>query len=269
MDIGLIMIFLLIEVIGLLLLVFIVWLMHAKIGEYPEPLPLSENPKKEIKEALVFYVIFVIVLIIAVIVGIYFMLFSSGPYTLEGALLAIVFFTIPSFLLPAIYVIRVSKWNSKDLGLTTEIQQPIIFYFMIVVVIISTIWRFIMGTPTPLPLLVLLLNIYANAFLEEFLFRGIIQSKFERAMGQVKAWKWASIIFGLAYIPINFVIPIILGVDIATTIIIGCFLLAGQILSGFMFGILYTKTRNLITCIIIHYFSNFLAIIIVSIIILS
>ena len=130
---------------------------------------------------------------------------------------------------------------------------------MIVIVIVATVLRFIMGTPTPIPLIIIFLLIYQNSFLEEFLFRGIIQSKFERSMGQVKAWKWTSIIFGLVHVVNDFVIPIMLGVDIATAIILGCFMLAGQILSAFMFGILYIKTRNLITCITIHYLSNYLA----------
>lgn len=128
MDIGLIIIFLLIESIALVVMLVIVWIMHAKIGEYPEQLPLSEDPKKELKEALFFYVIFVIFLIITVYIGFtYYTKFASDPYAIELVLLVIVLFTVPSFLLPAIYVTRVNKWNSKDLGLTTKIQQPIVF----------------------------------------------------------------------------------------------------------------------------------------------
>jgi len=68
--------------IGTLLL--IVWLLHAKIGEYPEPLPLSEVPKREIRETLFLWIIFFAFLIFdAIIIFVFFESQLSNRYSME------------------------------------------------------------------------------------------------------------------------------------------------------------------------------------------
>lgn len=258
-----VIIFIVMIVIQICILLFIIWIMHAKIGEYPEPLPLSEDPKRELKEALLLSVLFMIVLTIFLLVVIFFYSeLLSEQYSIGGLLIFTAVITIPS-LVSLIFVNRVNKWDAKDLGLTTEIQQSKVFVFALIVVIVFEIIDLMSGgVPEPAPLLFLLIVIYQNSILEEFFWRGIIQSKFERAMGQVKSWKWTGIIFGLAHIFNDFMIPILLGFDIATALIFGCIMLSGQIISGWFFGIIYTKTRNLIPCIIVHYLSNYLPLIV-------
>lgn len=96
-------------------------------------------------------------------------------------------------------------------------------------------------------------------FLEEFLFRGVIQSKLERALGQNKGWFYAGIVFGLIHIPTNFFGPLWEAGD--ASIIAGLLLLVGQIMNGWWYGIAYTKTRSLIPCIIMHYMADFLILI--------
>jgi hypothetical protein len=109
----------------------------------------------------------------------------------------------------------------------------------------------------------LLIALYQNIFLEEFFFRGVIQSKFERAWGQNKAWILGGVIFGLIHIINDYFLPLILGEVFGTVIIVGSLALVMQILNGWFLGILYMKTRNLIPCIIVHFISNYLTAILV------
>jgi len=115
----------------------------------------------------------------------------------------------------------------------------------------------IRGSPAPVPVFFLLMSIYAVVFLEEFLYRSVIQSKLERAIGQNKGWFYAGIVFGLIHIPANFFAPFWQTGD--PNIIAGLLLLGGQILNGWWYGIAYIKTRSLVPCIAMHYMADFLA----------
>jgi len=167
--------------------------------------------------------------------------------------------TIPGIIVPAVYVIRVNKWKAKDLGFTKQFLQPSVAIAAFIFVVGTTIFRFITGTPEAIPPLAAILVLYETCFFEEFFFRGIILSKFERAMGQKKALIWSSIIFGLLHVFTDFIFPIMLGGDVTTVMVL-------QILSGLNFGIIYIKTRNIIVGIVIHYLNNYLAGIIVTLI---
>ncbi len=93
-------------------------------------------------------------------------------------------------------------------------------------------------------------------FIEEFLYRGVIQSKLERALGQKKGWFYGGIIFGLAHIPANFFAPF--WATGTVDIVAGLLMLGVQIVNGWWFGIAYTKTRSLIPGIIMHYIADFM-----------
>ena len=121
---------------------------------------------------------------------------------------------------------------------------------------------FIRGTPDPVPVFFLVISLYSTVFLEEFLFRGVIQSKLERALGLHKGWFYGGIIFGLMHIPTNFFGPLWEAGD--ASILTGFFLLIGQIMNGWWFGITYTKTRSLIPCLILHYMADFLILVLVG-----
>jgi len=163
-------------------------------------------------------------------------------------------------------VIRINKWKLKDLGFTKHVLQPSVAIAAFIFVVGTTFFRFISGNPVAIPAIAAILVLYETCFFEEFFFRGIILSKFERAMGQKKALLWSSIIFGLLHIFTDFIFPIMLGGDVTQVIFLGSFMMVLQILSGLNFGIIYIKTRNLFVGIIIHYLNNYLAGIIASII---
>jgi len=243
--------------IGTLLL--IVWLLHAKIGEYPEPLPLSEVPKREIRETLFLWIIFFAFLIFdAIIIFVFFESQLSNRYSMEILLVVASLNTVPGLIIGYLFVTRVNGWNIKDLGLTTGIRNKNAWIFAILITIVINIVSLMFVSPTPAPVLFLLVALYQNIFLEEFYFRGVIQSKLERAWGQNKAWIWGGIIFGLMHIINDYAIPLILGGDVGSVIITGTLLLFIQIINGWFLGILYIKTRSLLPCIIVHFISNYL-----------
>ena len=153
---------------------------------------------------------------------------------------------------------RVNGWRIKDLGLTTEILNRNVWIFAILIAVIINIVSLMFVSPTPAPVLFLLVALYQNIFLEEFYFRGVIQSKLERAWVQNKAWIWGGIIFGLMHIVNDYAIPLLVGGDVGSVIIIGTLLLFIQTINGWFLGILYIKTRSLIPCIIVHFISNYL-----------
>jgi membrane protease YdiL (CAAX protease family) len=247
-------------------LVFTIWLFHAKIGKYPEPLPKSKIPKRELREAGFLYVIYTISLICLALLFITFKPTAfSEPYSIEGTLAVIAIFSITGFLIPILFVIRVNKWTAKDLGITTDIQQPRVFVAAVIIIIILLFGKNIfISDPEPAPLLFLVLALYSNIFIEEFFFRGIIQSKFERVMSQKQSWIWMGIVFGLIHIPSNILGSLSQESDIGIVLILNMFALINQIISGWFFGILYMKTRNLIPPIFVHYINNYLMIILIS-----
>ena len=102
----------------------------------------------------------------------------------------------------------------------------------------------------PIPVSDLLWALYVTVFVEEFFFRAIIQGKLERALGQNKAWFYGGILFGLAHVVTN---SFVRGLDIGP----GVIELAGQIIAGWTFGIIYMKTRSLLPSFVAHYFTDF------------
>ena len=105
-----------------------------------------------------------------------------------------------------------------------------------------------------LPLSALLVLFYSNAFLEEFAFRGVIQSLLERSLGQGKAILCGGILFGLTHI----------GLDVSTLAEAGgvpavLSALVLQTQAGWLLGIIFMKTRSLWSGIICHYLANWLS----------
>jgi membrane protease YdiL (CAAX protease family) len=245
-------------------LVVVTWLFHTKIGDYPEPLPLSDNPKKEIREGLILVsIVFGFLVIGAIVIVSFFTSQLLDPYPLELILFLTVLLSIPELVLGYLFVTRVNKWTINDLGLTTKIQTKKVMIYAIFITIIINIASLMFVTPTPIPFLFLLIVLYENIFLEEFFFRGIFQSKFERAIGQKKALLWTGIIFGLIHVINNYAMPLYLGGEIRDVIISGTLALILQIINGWYLGIIYMKTRNLLPGIIVHFLSNYLAAILI------
>lgn len=80
------------------------------------------------------------------------------------------------------------------------------------------------------------------AVVEELLFRGLIQSCFERKLGPLRAAIWTGVIFGLFHFNPFQIIPLI---------VLGCF-----------FGILRMRSRSLIIAMTVHFLNNALAVVV-------
>ncbi|MHA2338896.1 MAG: CPBP family intramembrane glutamic endopeptidase [Candidatus Hodarchaeales archaeon] len=240
-------------------LLFLVWLIHKKVGEYPDPLPLSKHPRREIRDVFLFYIIALIfyVIITAVIFSVFSSQITTDRYAIEPAIFLTLTLTLPLLIIPFVYVRRVNSWNIEDMGLTTKVQNINVIVVAIIGTLILNIVALMFGKPLPVPLLFLLLAMYFNIFLEEFFYRGVIQSKLERILGQNKAWFYGGILFGLVHIFSDYFIPFLNGEEIHSVLVSGTGELIFQIVNGWFLGILYMKTRNLIPGIIVHFIANY------------
>jgi uncharacterized protein len=80
------------------------------------------------------------------------------------------------------------------------------------------------------------------AIVEELLFRGLIQSSFERKLVPVKAAVWTGIIFGLFHFNPFQIVPLII--------------------LGIFFGVLRMRSRTMIIAMTVHFLNNALAVVV-------
>jgi len=225
-------------IIPTLILIFFLYNFN-KLGEYPTPLPISQNPKKEYIEAVTYTLIAIL----------YFTLDIFILSRFNNSLgITLIFSTIMLLLIPSIIANYRDQWTSKDFGFTSEVKSKGI---VILGILFYAIFGFKNTFMVEVPWYLLLSLIYSNAFLEEFLFRGIIQSKLERAIGQKKAIIFQGIFFMSVHIPVNCFNFFLDGNSLR---LISAFLF--QLINGFIFGLIFMKTRNLWISVICHYLNN-------------
>jgi len=223
----------------------IFFILHRWIGKYPTPLPLSKDRRREILETIALWVF-------SVVVATMFLL-SRTPDELAApsnelwGLMSLVA-SVPNIVVPLLFVLLVKKWTAKDLGFSMPSARAVTIFAIAVFAFFGIIPIFL--GQEPLPVSNLLFSLYVTAFVEEFFFRAIIQGKLERALGQNKAWFYSGILFGLAHVVTN---SFVRGLDIGP----GAFMLIGQIIVGWIFGIIYMKTRSLLPSFVAHYVTDF------------
>ncbi|MFX1497047.1 MAG: lysostaphin resistance A-like protein [Promethearchaeota archaeon] len=230
-----------------LFLIVILILLAKFIGKYPQPFPLSKNPKKEIIEAITLW-------------GIVFTYISISIFLLSPILIkllgdsfyiGVLFGTVINLIIPLAIVIYINKWNYTELGLSMKIESPSIVIFSIVCYLLLGIYTFFRLGRRDIYWYVLLILLYSNAFLEEFFFRAILQSKLERALGQKYAIICQGILFLLIHIPAN------LSRFMIDQNLIWCLWNFGfQFIHGINYGLIFMKTRNLWPSVICHYLTN-------------
>jgi membrane protease YdiL (CAAX protease family) len=105
-----------------------------------------------------------------------------------------------------------------------------------------------------MPSWLVMMSLYQPAFTEEFLFRGVIQGKLERALGQNKAWFYSGILFGLMHTSVNFFGQQWYrhGEEVLNALV----LLVIQTIAGWSFGIMYMKSRSLWPSAIAHFLTD-------------
>ena len=181
------------SLIGLLL-----WVLHKYIGSYPAQLPRSEKPQSDIWIVMLLWVVAVLsrgFLMVSVMPWVN--RFVSDPLLRELSLAP--FLTLVYVAMP-LSLIQRNRWLLKDLGISLKSQSPDVSIFAIVFGVLSGCIAYLTGQ-TVVGLEShhwgqLLLLVYNNAFVEEFYFRGVIQSLLEGAIGQTRALLWSGIFLG-------------------------------------------------------------------------
>ncbi|KPU63361.1 hypothetical protein EP1X_03205 [Thermococcus sp. EP1] len=229
--------------------ILFVLLAHKKIGSYPSPLPKSENPKRELLEAVTIWLI-----IFASIT--YIVLFGAESYpsiAIGGIKFSMHFFLV--LLLPFVVEVVIYKRGARELGFRSPIAwkpaAALVGFGMF-----FGFFAFLFEGSVSTSMDKLIIGFLSPSFKEEWFYRATLQSKLERALGQNKAWFFGGLLFGLAHIPTNFFGPLweASGYSIAAAL----FRFLGQCAFGWLWGILYMKSRSIFPAVIAHYFADFL-----------
>jgi membrane protease YdiL (CAAX protease family) len=234
----------------------LVWLLHSKIGEYPAPLPRSKKPIREIFQvSFLWGLAFMTSTLMAVWITptLDNLKFDRTLRELLIApLFAVIYIAIPLFV-----VIHFNGWTVKDLGITLKSQSRSVAIFAVTLGFVTGSIAFINNQAVIgidlLPWGSLVLLIFTNSFTEEFYHRGIIQSLLERAAGQRNALLWGGILFGLTHVVFD-----ITRLMETKGVIAILFALLLQTMAGWLFGIMYMKTRTLWPGIVFQYLLNWL-----------
>ncbi len=226
-------------------------LLRFVIGKFPAPLPESKDRNREIWEALGLWAI----LLIAVTIAVFTVPESELVAPSFTGVVKINLVLSPFWILiPLFVVLQVNKWTSKDLGFTMPRSRSVTIFTLMVFGFSGIFPLFNSSGFKPLPVWLVLMSLYQPAFTEEFFFRGVIQGKFERALGQNKAWFYSGILFGLLHAAPNFIGQqwYAHGESIVNALV----LLVLQIIAGWIFGIIYMKSRSLLPSILGHYLTD-------------
>ncbi|MBY9014697.1 MAG: CPBP family intramembrane metalloprotease [Candidatus Lokiarchaeota archaeon] len=230
-----------------ILLILILILLAKFIGTYPTPFPHSENPATEKKE--------VIILCFLMLIYLSFFIYLLSPYFIsmfgDSYIIGVIFGTFINFLIPFIYVVYKNKWTSRDLGLNSKVRSWSVGIISISSYLLLGFYSFFRSEPIELYWYSLLLLLYSNAFLEEFLFRGIVQSKLERSVGQKRAIIYQGVLFMLIHIPAN-----LIRFTIDGNLVRFFWSFGFQLLHGVIYGLVFLKTRSLWPAVICHYLTN-------------
>ena len=210
-----------------------------ELGKYPAPLLRSKNPRKEVIEVVIYTLIVISYLTINIFV---LNRFRDSFYIALG------FSTIIYLLIPLTYARYKDHWTSKDLSITSKVKSR---WIVIVSIIFHIFFGFKNTLTAEISWYLLLIYFYSNAFLEEFLFRGVIQTKLERAIGQKKPIIYQGFLFMSIHIPVNSFQFFLDGNSLRFISAFGF-----QLINGIIFGLIFLKTRNIWISVICHYLNN-------------
>lgn len=243
------------SLIGLLL-----WVLHKYIGSYPAQLPRSEKPHRDIWIVMLLWVVALLSRgILMVTVMPWLNRSVSDPFLREISLspfLTLVYVALPLSLL------RRKGLFFREFRITLKTQSLDVSIFAILFGVLSGCIAYLNGqTVVGLEshhwgdLFVLFYN---NAFIEEFYFRGVMQSLLERALGQMKALLWGGILYGSVHIMLD------ISILSDTGVLFVLFAVLLQTMAGWLLGMIFMKTRSLWPGIICHYLVNWLPSILTS-----
>lgn len=93
-------------------------------------------------------------------------------------------------------------------------------------------------------------NAVLFAFFEEVLFRGLIQTRLESALGAVWSWVLTGLFFGFYHYYVHFLVP---GQALTTASLLQLLYLTAF---GMLLGVIFAKTRSLIPSYLVHLVNN-------------
>jgi CAAX protease family protein len=235
----------------------VLWVLHQWIGRYPPPLPRSRDRGRELQEVLLLWLVAVAVPIVRIHAVAPWLERALPDRTLRE-LVNVPLLSLAYLVLPLIVIVQRHGWSAADLGLVWRVQSKGVAAFAVAFGVLSGCVPFLTGQAVmgfdPLPAGEFLLLVYTNSFLEEFYHRGVIQSKLERALGQGRAVLWGGILFGLTHVAFD--ISRLLTTQGVIAVALAVLL---QSMAGWLFGIIYMKTRSLWPGIVCHYTINWLS----------
>ncbi len=225
-------------------------LLRFVVGKYPDPLPKSKDRRREILESIGLWAAVSIALTVAVFIIPENELNNPTPQVVLKTNLLLSPFWV---LIPLFVVLKINKWGAEDLGFIKPRSRSVTI-FAIAIMVLLGILQFIDPGFRPMPSWLVVMSLYQPAFTEEFLFRGVIQGKLERALGQNKAWFYSGIMFGLMHASVNFFGQqwYLHGESILNAVV----LLLVQTIAGWSFGIMYMKSRSLLPSTIAHFLTD-------------
>ncbi|WP_040191227.1 CPBP family intramembrane glutamic endopeptidase [Clostridium culturomicium] len=165
---------------------------------------------------------------------------------------------------PTILFIILNKEKLSSLGISKKnILNSIIIglicslVYMVTYIIINNSNYFLAISRIDFKLFVSLLYLFVYcmviAIVEEFLYRGYLQTRLVASYGNKRGLLFSTIIFTLMHLP-QWMSNNNFSISITDILLQG----SGILPLSFVFGYLYMKTKNLTSCIILHTFSNWI-----------
>ncbi|MHA2030580.1 MAG: CPBP family intramembrane glutamic endopeptidase [Candidatus Kariarchaeaceae archaeon] len=237
----------------LLLLIVLVIIIINNINDQTPVFPEPHDPSQ--KQLLTLKVILSLVIVISTFLSL--TIFVINPLFIDWGMNSFMLWVTESTLIfliiPLFYVKRIDNWVYADLGFTSSLQSKNVTIVGIIGYFFFGVARYFVLSPVDIPVYVLIVAVYSNAFLEELVFRSIILSSLMRIYPHEKALFLQTLIFVLLHIPHNVYVFLNNG-----DLLLLFFAFGFQFLHGWVFGLLYVRTRNIYPSIVCHYCSNWL-----------
>jgi membrane protease YdiL (CAAX protease family) len=221
------------------------------VGEMPEPLSKSQNPKRDN-----FFVLFLFILHFVILIPYHSYVLAHPMRTPENrALYGLFVYGMPMLVVAFYVVMKQDGWTWQDLGFRSKMQNKATMIIPTIFLVIQTAVGALMGLPRPVSVWILLLAILMAPMFEEIIHRGIIQNKLETTIGQTKAWVLSGFLFGLIHLPTRIINYAKWGFTSLTDIELYLSILTTSFW-GLVAGGVYMKTRNIWYPIFFHYVNN-------------
>jgi membrane protease YdiL (CAAX protease family) len=226
---------------------------HRWLGDYPPPLPKAKSDRRELLEALIIWV--VMLLSVTYLMLARYVFFTNYYFISVGGRLLPLLHLFIMIEAPFIVEVVLNGRRGSDLGFSTPISRGPAFALVLHGALIG-VTSFLSDPPRPYPLDYLLLGAFTPVFTEGWVYRSAVQQKLERALGQERAWLLGGLLYGLIHVPTDFfgTLWFISGGDLGTALarlLVQCSL-------GWVWGILFIKSRSIYPVFVSHYLTNYL-----------